>query len=336
MTVSHHSHSGEFCLHAKGTLVQVVEEAIRQGFTTYGLSEHVPRYKLEHLYPEEAHLTPRDLEDTFARYLVEANRLKALYRDRITLLVGLETEYIDPAGLANLERLVEASAASIDYVVGSVHHCDELPIDFDQPRFDHVVSLQPSPDRRARFAHLFAQYFDRQYELIDRLRPEVVGHFDLCRLYYPETDFRQFPDVWQKIRRNIDLAVSYGALFELNASAFRKGWTTGYPGAEVFDAILESGGRFTLSDDSHGPHAVGLHYDRAYAYLRDRRVQQLWQLVPAEPRPSDSSAAVGRGQFRRGTKAVKVEGQPWLAEWPNLFEERNPPPAPTTTMAQTA
>ena len=53
MTISHHSHSGEFCLHAKGTLVEVVEEAIRQGFTTFGLSEHVPRYKLEHLYPEE-------------------------------------------------------------------------------------------------------------------------------------------------------------------------------------------------------------------------------------------------------------------------------------------
>jgi len=53
MTISHHSHSGEFCLHAKGTLVEVIEEAIRQGFTTFGLSEHVPRYKLEHLYPEE-------------------------------------------------------------------------------------------------------------------------------------------------------------------------------------------------------------------------------------------------------------------------------------------
>lgn len=53
MTISHHSHSGEFCCHAKGTLAEVVDEAIRQGFTTFGLSEHVPRYELSHLYPEE-------------------------------------------------------------------------------------------------------------------------------------------------------------------------------------------------------------------------------------------------------------------------------------------
>lgn len=53
MTVSHHSHSGQFCLHAKGTLEQVVAEAIKQGFTTFGLSEHVPRYRTCDLYPEE-------------------------------------------------------------------------------------------------------------------------------------------------------------------------------------------------------------------------------------------------------------------------------------------
>lgn len=97
------------------------------------------------------------------------------------------------------------------------------------------MSLQDGARERERFARLFAKYFDNQFELIDRLRPEVIGHFDLCRLYYPDTNFKEYPEVWAKIERNIELAVSYGALFELNASAFRKGWKTGYPGAEVFD-----------------------------------------------------------------------------------------------------
>ncbi|GAA5899455.1 histidinol-phosphatase [Sporobolomyces salmoneus] len=318
MTISHHSHSGEFCLHAKGSLVEVVEEAIRQGFTTFGLSEHVPRYKVEHLYPEEAHLTPQDLSSTFSRYLVEANRLKSLYSNQISLLVGLETEYIDASGLTKLEQLLETSSSSLDYIVGSVHHCDSLPIDFDQPRFDEVLSLQSGSNEHDRFSRLFCKYFDNQFELIYRLRPEVIGHFDLCRLYYPEKDFREFPEVWKKVERNIELAVSYGALFELNASAFRKGWETGYPGVEVFDAILAKGGRFTLSDDSHGPQAVGLHYDKAYAYLRDRQVKELWKLVPTGERGSGG----GEAEFRRGTKAVRVEGRPWEDEWPRLFEER--------------
>ena len=53
MPHSHHSHSGEFCKHAVGTLEDVVVEAIRRGFRVFGLSEHVPRYRTSDLYPEE-------------------------------------------------------------------------------------------------------------------------------------------------------------------------------------------------------------------------------------------------------------------------------------------
>lgn len=55
MPHSHHSHSGQFCLHAAQgtTLEQVVQEAIKKGFKTYGLTEHCPRYRQQDLYPEE-------------------------------------------------------------------------------------------------------------------------------------------------------------------------------------------------------------------------------------------------------------------------------------------
>lgn len=53
MPHSHHSHSGQFCRHAKNQLEEVVLEAIRQGFEVFGLSEHAPRYRVEDLFPEE-------------------------------------------------------------------------------------------------------------------------------------------------------------------------------------------------------------------------------------------------------------------------------------------
>ncbi|GAA5885996.1 hypothetical protein JCM6882_004227 [Rhodosporidiobolus microsporus] len=311
MTVSHHSHSGEFCCHAKGTLAEVVDEAIRQGFTTFGLSEHVPRYQASHLYPEESHLSIQDLADTFDAYLLEAHRLKKVHADKLTVLVGLETEYIDRAGLDELEQLIARNGDAIEYLVGSVHHCDELPIDFDKERFDHCLAAQAGSDEHERLSRLFSTYFDNQLELMTRLEPEIVGHFDLCRLYYPSIDFRSFPDVWARIERNIDFAISYGAIFEVNASAFRKGWSTAYPGTEVFDTILAKDGRLTLSDDSHGPQAVGLHYDRAYNYLRERGVKELWRLVP-------TVKAEGLGGVRRGVRAEKIEGTPWLDAWQSL------------------
>lgn len=53
MPHSHHSHSGQFCRHAKDNLEDVILEAIRQGFQSFGLSEHAPRWRLEDLFPEE-------------------------------------------------------------------------------------------------------------------------------------------------------------------------------------------------------------------------------------------------------------------------------------------
>lgn len=50
---SHHSHSGQFCKHAVGTLEEVIQSAISKGFSIFGLSEHVPRYRLQDRYPEE-------------------------------------------------------------------------------------------------------------------------------------------------------------------------------------------------------------------------------------------------------------------------------------------
>jgi len=53
--------------------------------------------------------------------------------------------------------------------------------------------------------------------------------------------------------------------------------------------VLKHGGRFALSDDSHGPHAVGLNYRRLAEYLRAAGVFELWYL-----QKSDNRNAAGR------------------------------------------
>ena len=65
-------------------------------------------------------------------------------------------------------------------------------------------------------------------------------------------------------------------------------------------------GRFTLSDDSHGPLAVGLHYDKTFEYIRDRNLAELYCLV--------EEAGVDGG--RPAVVPVVVPGKPWLEDWP--------------------
>ncbi|KAF7302168.1 Histidinol-phosphatase [Mycena indigotica] len=280
MPHSHHSHSGQFCKHAVGTLEEVVNEAIRQHFTVYGLTEHVPRYRQQDLYPEEAGLTPNDLSTQFNAFLDEAHRLKPLFGSQIRLLVGLETEHISPVDLDAIAHLLQQHSGRIDYIVGSVHHVLETPIDFDEATY-HEAEL-----KAGSVSALLVAYFEAQYEILDRFRPEVIGHFDLCRLYTPSLRFSDFPEAFELAKRNILFAIEYGALFEVNAAALRKGWETPYPGPDILEFIVAHGGRLALSDDSHGPHAVGLNYGRLPDYLHRAGVQDLWTLAPSDaPNP---------------------------------------------------
>jgi histidinol-phosphatase (PHP family) len=61
------------------------------------------------------------------------------------------------------------------------------------------------------------------------------------------------------------------------------------------------GGRFALSDDSHGPQVVGLNYPRLRDYLLRIGVRELWTLE----RTSTPNAG------GRHTEPVRVSGNWW-------------------------
>jgi HisJ family histidinol phosphate phosphatase len=231
------------------------------------------RYRSQDLYPEEvsslvqdtswwnltccwraslpqSDLTPADLESTFLSYLDTAHALRERYADRLSIPIGLETDSISLADPIGLDRLLQREWARIDYLVGSLHHVNEIPIDFDRPTFNRALaSFLPSgyatPPSEAEsttaMTALLHAYFDSQLALLERNRPEVVGHFDLVRLWSPALRFRDYDGVWAKVQRNVAFAVGYGALFELNAAAFRKGWDEAYPASDVLEVSSPAG-----------------------------------------------------------------------------------------------
>jgi histidinol-phosphatase (PHP family) len=182
-------------------------------------------------------LTPSDLETIYASFLEEAHRLRAVYSSKIALLVGIETDFITPRDLEGLSRLLERESARIDYIVGSLHHVNEIPIDFDKLTFDRALAslAEEGEDASSSMTRLLHTYLDSQHALLATVQPEVIGHFDLIRLYHPTLSLKAHPGVWAKVERNVRLGVEYGALFELNAAAFRKGWDEAYPAWDVLE-----------------------------------------------------------------------------------------------------
>jgi histidinol-phosphatase (PHP family) len=65
-------------------------------------------------------LTVFDVVKMYEAFLKEARSLQEIYADRITLLVGLETEWIHHG--TGGEVLDLQKQHQLDYIVGSVHH----------------------------------------------------------------------------------------------------------------------------------------------------------------------------------------------------------------------
>jgi histidinol-phosphatase (PHP family) len=224
MPYSHHSHSGQFCGHAKDTLEQVIQAAIAKGFHTFALTEHIPR-PLEDFYPGEAEShTVESLAKLFDDFIVEANRLRDAYSSQMQILIGFETEWIRPSTLELIRRVREKYP--FDFFMGSVHHVHTIPIDYDREMYEQARDKAGGTDER-----LFEDYFDAQLEMLQELRPPVVGHLDLIRLLsdHRDDEFKGMAGVWQKIERNLDFIASYGGLLELNSAGLRKGLAEPYP-----------------------------------------------------------------------------------------------------------
>lgn len=280
MPFSHHSHSGEYVRHAVNSLDEVVARVKEMNFHVYCLTEHCPRYRSDLLYPEESDMSVQDLSTVFDKYVEHAKRIQREVNSdestRLTILVGFESEGgIDDDQLRHCQLL--RTKYEMDLVLGSVHYIDAIPIDFDRESWLKAKSKYSS------FRDYYKAYFDYQYEVIDKLQPEVVTHFDLIRLFEdsdndiceitgkPLRDIdmaSDWPEVWQAIIRNIKLITSQNHLIELNSAALRKKWDTPYPKRDITKLALENGAKFCLSDDSHGVKQVGLNYEKVLAYIQ--------------------------------------------------------------------
>jgi histidinol-phosphatase (PHP family) len=251
----HGGHSGEFCKHAKGGLEAVVQRAIEAGFSHYGLSEHVARYRDEDLFPEEKALSisPDDLIRTFEAYVEHARELQARYADRIQLLVGFETERLPPDDWANTMRGAR-ERLNIDYIVGSVHDVDGFVIDYKP---EHTNALA---EQLGGMEELQVRYFDALAELVTELKPEVVGHIDLVRKFDGETpSFGK--RAWTHLERTLEAVRAAGAVLDVNAATRRRGMGPVYPLPAILERARAMGIGVTLGDDSHGAHDVGVGLD---------------------------------------------------------------------------
>ncbi len=267
----HGGHSGEFCHHAVDSLEEIVQTYIENRFSWVGITEHAPPVNDDLRYPDEkeAGLSADFLFKRFGSYIKECRRLKEKHARDITLYVGMEIETY-----SGYEEFVPhlLKVFSPDYLVGSVHFVDDIGFDFSRIQYEEAVEVVGGIDT------LYCRYFDLQYQMLSLLRPAVVGHFDLIRLF--DEDYRRRlckPDIAKRIERNLLLVKDLDLIIDYNLRALMKGADEPYPSDFIVQKALDLGISVVPGDDSHGCSSVGVHIDEGIALLEDLGCNTEWK-----------------------------------------------------------
>lgn len=266
----HGGHSGQFCNHAHDTLEGIIKAYIEQGFSWVGITEHMPPVSDDFLYEEEieAGLNTEKMYTRFSQYISACRELQHKYASQLEIFVGFETEFY-----SNYEHFIQTLIAEFepDYIVGSLHHIDDMSFDLSQEQYLEVA------EKVGGLEALYCRYFDQQYEMINALKPQVIGHFDYTRLLDPDYQQRlQQPDILERIHRNLRRIKELNLILDFNVSPLRKGASEPNPTHFILLEAQELGIHVVPGDDCHAISQVGLNIDKGITILQESGFDTQW------------------------------------------------------------
>lgn len=111
--IDSHSHTS-YSKHATGTVDELVRASIAAGVTILTITDHAP-------FPVDT--DNRLLASELDRYFADIERARKIYQGQITILCGLELDYMPGTDAFNRELLTRYP---MDFVIGSIHYV-EIP-----------------------------------------------------------------------------------------------------------------------------------------------------------------------------------------------------------------
>jgi histidinol-phosphatase (PHP family) len=240
------------CGHAEGEIEDYIKAAIDGGLTAIGISDHSPYFARE-----EDQFQPgiAMAKSEFGRYVEEVLRLKERYKDRIEVLLGVESDYF-PEHIELYRSIYEKYP--FDYVIGSVHQTRGISI-FNRNRWKKLDPEKHPEEKR--------HYFELVRESALSGVFQVLGHIDAMKGYYPA--FSDIPGAEDAIDAALQAVAERDIALEINTSGKTKdvgGW---YPSDAILERALHFGADVTFGSDAHVHARVGEDWELVRARLKE-------------------------------------------------------------------
>lgn len=247
-----------------------MDRAADGGLSVYGVTEHAPRLDARFLYPDELKWgwDVKTLEEKFQEYFEVLDSLIPRYDGALEILRGFESEVVPRREYAAIYREYR-SRYHVDYIVGSVHHVNDISIDSFEDEFVRAL------DAHGGLEGLAIAYYEHLAEMVYELRPEIVGHFDLIRKFGVRFGDCETPAIRSAARTALEEIRLRGGILDVNTAGYRKKLGSPYPAPWIVQEARAMGIPFALGDDAHHADDVGFGFDDARAYLLAHGVTHL-------------------------------------------------------------
>ena len=253
---------------------EIVEEAVRQGLTTLGFSEHSPLPFDNNFSVKEANMP---------KYVAEIAQLKAEFKDKIDIYCGLEADYL--TGVSE-PFAVTKEKFHLDYLIGGVH----LVIDPALRPFDELRAQGPLADDiwfidgpkwevydeglRKFFDgdihRAVRRFFDQSNEMIENEQFDIIAHFDKIKMHNRDRYFHEDEPWYRKhALETLDLIRETGLVMEINTRGiYKKRYNGFYPSPWLMEEACKMHIPAIISADAHHFSEITLEFDAAEEALK--------------------------------------------------------------------
>ncbi len=226
------------------SIESIVKRAIEKDFKYLGFSSH------SYIKGDDSWTLN---ESNFNNYVTEVLKVKEKYKDKITILLGIEQDM-----RSNLYDY------KFDYVIGSMHSVKKdgkyYPVDLDVSSFKYLLESVYSND----FDALCKDYYNQIKEVAVKTNANIIGHIDLITKYVEKLDISIPTNYLKYVEDAIKEIIKSAKIFEINTGAIARGYRSEpYPSKDILKIIFDYGGQIMINSDCHNKDYLDCGYDIA-------------------------------------------------------------------------